>query len=122
MNTIVGCQRIKQKLNASSDTCIQKWMCKVYQSFVSILPIYFESVGLDVTSRYGFQESPFRVNHGYNRCGPNLDLEAKLEEFLRSEEQSGAPLPIVVVADLTSFHALRSKSNHGSLIIGKYIV
>jgi hypothetical protein len=119
MNTIVGCQKIKQKLNTSSDTCIQKWICKVYQAFVSILPIYFELVGLDVISRYGFQESSFRVKPGDNRYRPNLDLEAKLEEFLRFEERSGAPLVIAVVADVAGFRALRSKSNHGSLIIGK---
>ena len=119
MNAIVGCQKIKLNLNASSNTSIQKWMCQVYQSFVSVLPIYFESVGLDVISRYGFQESSFRVKHGDNKCGPILELETKIAEFLRFEERNGAPLAIAVVADVAGFHMHRLKSNHGSSIIGK---
>jgi hypothetical protein len=119
MNTIVGCQKIKLKLNASSDTCIQKWMWKVYHSFVAILPFYFESVGLDIMSRHGFQESSFRSKPEENKHDANQDLEAKLEEFLRFEERSGTPLAIALVADVAAFHMLRSASNHSALIIGK---
>ena len=114
MHTIVGCQEIKLKLNPSSDTFIQKWMCKVYQSFVAMLPVYFESVDSDVISRYGFQESSFRV-----KPGANLDIESKVEEFLRFEERSGIPFAIAVVASVAGFHIYRSISNYDSLIIGK---
>ena len=119
MNTIVGCQRIKMALNFSSNTYIQKCMCKVFQSVVSILPIYFESVGLDVFSRYGFQESSFHAKPGNTRFWPNLDLEAKLEEFLRFQDRSGIPLAVAIVVDVPGIHLLRSKSEHGSSIIRK---
>lgn len=91
----------------------------IYQSFVSMLPIYFESVSSDVLSRYGYQESSFRKKPGENRYGPNPNLEPKLEEFLRFEERSGTPFALAVVANVDRFHMHRSIFNHGSLFGGK---
>ena len=119
MHTIVGCQEIKLKLNSPSDTRIQKWMSTIYQSFVSMLPIYFEPVSSDVLSRYGYQESSFCIKPGENRYGPNPNLESKLEEFLRFEERSGTPFALAVVANVDGFHMHRSIFNHGSLFSGK---
>eukprot|EP00531_Pseudo-nitzschia_arenysensis_P018553 CAMPEP_0116127434 /NCGR_PEP_ID=MMETSP0329-20121206/6838_1 /TAXON_ID=697910 /ORGANISM="Pseudo-nitzschia arenysensis, Strain B593" /LENGTH=593 /DNA_ID=CAMNT_0003621533 /DNA_START=606 /DNA_END=2390 /DNA_ORIENTATION=+ len=119
LNTIVGCQKIKLKLNDSSDTRIQKWMSNVYQSFVSMLPIYFQSVSSDVLSRYGYQESSFRIKPGENKPGQNLNLESKFEEFLRFEERSGTPFALAVVASVDDFHMHRSLSKPGSIFSGK---
>ena len=119
MNAIVGCQKMKLILKFSSNTLIHTWMCNVYQSFVSMLPFYFESVGSNAYSRYGFHESCFRVKNWNERSGPSLDLESKLDDYLRSEGRSGVPLAIGVVADVSAINILRLKSNHGGPSIGK---
>mmetsp|Transcript_3775 Transcript_3775/g.9898 ORF Transcript_3775/g.9898 Transcript_3775/m.9898 type:complete len:733 (+) Transcript_3775:123-2321(+) len=116
MNAIVGCQKTKLNLKFSSNTLIYKWMCNVYKSFVSMLPFYFESISSDAVSRYGFQQSQFRAKNWNETSGPGLDLEAKLDDYLRTEGRSGIPLAIGVVADVSVVHMLRLKSNHGSFI------
>jgi len=120
MNSIVGCQKIKLTLNTSrhKSTYIQKWMCSVYKSFVSILPIYHGDACFDVNSCYGFKDSSISATNQGNRFGPN-DLEVKLDEFLQFEDRCGASVAIAVVADVAAFHTLRSKSNHSLLITGK---
>mgnify|MGYP003338825958 FL=1 len=74
-----------------SNTCIQKWMRKIFHSLVSTVPIFFDWVEKDVASHYGFQMSSFRINPG-DRLGQ--DLERKLVEYLRSEERNGTQLEI----------------------------
>eukprot|EP00532_Pseudo-nitzschia_australis_P002521 CAMPEP_0168193236 /NCGR_PEP_ID=MMETSP0139_2-20121125/18493_1 /TAXON_ID=44445 /ORGANISM="Pseudo-nitzschia australis, Strain 10249 10 AB" /LENGTH=594 /DNA_ID=CAMNT_0008116567 /DNA_START=81 /DNA_END=1863 /DNA_ORIENTATION=- len=119
LNSIICCQKIKLKLDPSSTTCIQKWMCKIFQSFVSILPIYFDCVSSDVIARYGFLESSFREKPGENRFGPHLDLETKLEEFLRLQERNGTSLVVAVVVDVSCLNVLRSNSESCSSFNGK---
>ncbi len=91
----------------------------MYQSFVSMLPIYFQYVNSDVLSRYGYQESSFRIKPGENKPAQNLNLESKLEEFLRFEERSGTPFALAVVASVDDFHMHRSPSKPSSIFSGK---
>jgi hypothetical protein len=117
MNTIVCCQKTKMNLNLSSNTNIQKWMRNIYHSVISLLPIFFDWVGSDVVSRYGFNVSSFRSESGDNKYTPNQDLEANVEEFL--EKRGGIPLAIAVVF---SEHGSSVTGNDNSFITNQCVV
>jgi len=118
LDSIIRCQKLKLKLNSSSNSCIQRWICKIFQSIILVLPIYFDRLSSDVIARYGFQESSFHGKPGENRFGQKLDLEVKLEEFLRLQERNGTSLVVAVVVDLAGFSILSSKLKNSSPIIG----
>lgn len=93
METIVCCQKTKMNLNPSSNTTIKKWMGNIYQSLISVLPIYYDWVDSEVVPR----NTKFKSTQG---------LEGKVEEFLG--KRIGIPLAIAVVF-----------SEHGPSVIGK---
>lgn len=103
MDTIVWCQKTKMNLNLSSNTTIQKWMSNIYQSLISVLPIYFDWVDSDVVPRDKFRS---RTRSGDSKFKSDQSLEGKVKEFL--EKRIGNPLAIAVVF-----------SEHGPSVIGK---
>jgi hypothetical protein len=68
-------------------------MKNLWQSLVSVLPIFFNSFT-------GYEKSAFEPPTK-DRLGPAVDLETKVLEFLRTEEKTGPPLAIAVVFDAT---------------------